>query len=263
MRHKPGKKEFYIGYLEKAPPKTARFMRQVIILILLGVMLAAISITVRQESIGAALFEWGKYRNFQGIFKSTPHPHLLVKRPGNIGVKEPYSYYSLVAPFKWGLSQEILGIFDGQYVSLEGSLLYRKDQTMIEVIPESIKSLGTSERSPTFINNEVDVITMGEFTLTGEIVDSKCYFGMMNPGISKVHRACAVRCISGGIPPVLHVLNSNNNSLYFFLVGEKGETINKKILENVAVTVEVVGNVVRQGDMLVLQTDPNTIKKLN
>jgi hypothetical protein len=28
-------------------------------------------------------------------------------------------------------------------------------------------------------------------TLTGEIVDSKCYLGVMNPGQGKVHRDCA------------------------------------------------------------------------
>ena len=39
--------------------------------------------------------------------------------------------------------------------------------------------------------------------LTGEIVDSKCYLGVMNPGRGKVHRDCASRCVSGGIPPAL------------------------------------------------------------
>ena len=28
-----------------------------------------------------------------------------------------------------------------------------------------------------------------------------CFLGVMKPGRSKPHRACAVRCISGGIPP--------------------------------------------------------------
>ena len=40
------------------------------------------------------------------------------------------------------------------------------------------------------------------FTLIGEIVDSKRYLGVMNPGNGKVHRDCAVRCLSGGIPPI-------------------------------------------------------------
>ncbi len=43
---------------------------------------------------------------------------------------------------------------------------------------------------------------LGAVTLTGEIVDTKCHLGVMNPGEGKVHRDCAVRCISGGAPPV-------------------------------------------------------------
>ena len=41
--------------------------------------------------------------------------------------------------------------------------------------------------------------------LRGEIVDSKCYLGVMNPGEGTVHRDCAARCLSGGLPPMLVV----------------------------------------------------------
>ena len=30
----------------------------------------------------------------------------------------------------------------------------------------------------------------------------KCYLGVINPGNGKVHRDCAVRCLSGGVTPV-------------------------------------------------------------
>jgi len=47
----------------------------------------------------------------------------------------------------------------------------------------------------------------------GEIVDSKC-LGVMTPGQLTTHRACAIRCISGGIPPVLHVRQTNAKILH-------------------------------------------------
>ena len=37
-------------------------------------------------------------------------------------------------------------------------------------------------------------------TLKGEIIDPKCYLGAMKPGGGKTHKACAMRCIAGGIP---------------------------------------------------------------
>jgi hypothetical protein len=44
---------------------------------------------------------------------------------------------------------------------------------------------------------------LGAFTLVGEIVDSKCYLGIMNPGETNPHRECAALCIGGGIPPLI------------------------------------------------------------
>jgi hypothetical protein len=55
-------------------------------------------------------------------------------------------------------------------------------------------------------------VSLGTQTLIGEIVDSKCYLGVMNPGALIPHRACAIRCISGGIPPVLLVRQSDRSA---------------------------------------------------
>lgn len=48
-------------------------------------------------------------------------------------------------------------------------------------------------------------------TLEDEIIDPKCYFGVI-PGKGKIHRSCAIRCISDGIPPVLATTDKNNMS---------------------------------------------------
>ena len=45
----------------------------------------------------------------------------------------------------------------------------------------------------------------GETRLKGEIYDPKCAFGAMKPGFGKPHRSCAIRCISGGVPPILRI----------------------------------------------------------
>jgi hypothetical protein len=38
-------------------------------------------------------------------------------------------------------------------------------------------------------------------SLGGEILDSKCWFGAMQPSDSKVHKACASLCVRGDVPP--------------------------------------------------------------
>jgi hypothetical protein len=84
----------------------------------------------------------------------------------------------------------------------------------------------------------------------------------MNPGELKPHRACAARCISGGIPPVLCVRDDAGRASYFFLVSAAGAPVNQDVLDFVAEPVEVTGEVVRSGDDLVLRADPASYRRL-
>jgi hypothetical protein len=93
-------------------------------------------------------------------------------------------------------------------------------------------------------------------------VDSKCFLGVMNPGNLTPHRACAIRCISGGIPPVLLVRQADGPALYFLLVGARDEPVNRQVLDIVAEPVQISGSVSRQGDLLILRADPATYRRL-
>src|SRR6266478_8397993 len=133
--------EFYIGWQGKAPPAIgSRARRAVVMLLALGVLLGVL-LAVAQRSIGVSVFEWGKVKSFSGILKSQPYPHLLVSRPGTHGAPSSFSSYYLVKPFKFGLDAETANRLDDQMVSLKGTLIYRGNQTMIEVADGSIKPL--------------------------------------------------------------------------------------------------------------------------
>ena len=73
---------------------------------------------------------------------------------------------------------------------------------MIETKPEWIQASAKDERRA---QSDAPYESLGKQTFVGEIVDSKCFLGVMNPGRLTPHRACAIRCISGGVPPVLLV----------------------------------------------------------
>src|SRR5439155_21577652 len=87
--------------------------------------------------------------------------------------------------------------------------------------------------------------------------------GVMNPGALTPHRACAIRCISGGIPPVLLVRQTNGAALYFLLVSRDGHPVNKQVLNIVAEPVEISGEVERQGELLILRADPATYRRVS
>ena len=53
---------------------------------------------------------------------------------------------------------------------------------MIEAVPESIKLDGTGASGPLPSGPAQLATSLGRQTLVGEIVDSKCYLGVMNPG---------------------------------------------------------------------------------
>ena len=100
---------------------------------------------------------------------------------------------------------------------------------------------------------------LGETELKGEIVDSKCYFGVMKPGFGKPHRDCAIRCISGGIPPVLVVKNEKGEAQYFLLTGQNGEPINQEVLPFVGLPVSIKGQLEKMADWYVLKVTPTDI----
>jgi len=256
-----GNDEFYTGWEEKAPAGVGSRVRWAVVLLLALAVALGVILSLAQRTIGVSVFEWGKVKSFSGILKSQPYPHLLVPRPGASDGQAAFSSYYLVKPFKFGIDAETANRLDGSSVSLRGTLIYRGGQTMIEVVAEPIKQAAGGGKNLSTAQI-VSPVSLGEQTLIGEIVDSKCYLGVMNPGALTPHRACAIRCISGGIPPVLLVRQSNGPALYLLLVSRDGKPVNKQVLNLVAEPVSITGEVQRQGDLLILRADPAVYRRL-
>lgn len=265
--------EFYIGWEAKAAPGIGKTVRTVVIALLLLALLAPVILAVSQRMIGASVFEWGNHKTFSGILQTAPYPHLLVPRPGNADGPSRYSTYYLVAPWKFGLDREAIAPLNGKSVMLKGTLIYRGNQTMIETKPEWIQANTSAETVAVGALRRPDAaarrppplpqsVSLGTQTLMGEIVDSKCFLGVMNPGQLTPHRACAIRCISGGVPPVLLVRQKDGPAIYLLLVSAEGKPVNKQVLDMVAEPVEITGEVERQGALLILRADPATYRKL-
>lgn len=241
--------EFYVGYQKEMPDSIARFLRRRVALVLAGVVVLAAGLAASQRPFGKGRFEFGTVRTFEGLVNLHPYPTLLLAKPDGV-----QSRFLLVAPGKFGATS-LFEAWNGRRVKLEGTLIERDGRSMLEVVPDSVSSSDTSEYS-------IDERLVGPFTLRGEIVDSKCYLGVMKPGNLKPHKSCAIRCISGGIPPVLLVRDAEGNAQYFVLTGANGEPLNEFVIPYVAEPVEVSGDVIRTDDLYVLKIDPTTLKRL-
>jgi hypothetical protein len=134
---------------------------------------AGFVLTRGQPQFADSRFEFGVYRDYTGVIEERPYPIL---RSGDAS-------FLLVARGKHGFSEAAKG-WQGKSVRLRGSLIERGPDRMLEVVPGSIHEIATARSGDPAHSND-----LGPVTLRGEIVDSKCYLGVMNPGNGKVHRA--------------------------------------------------------------------------
>jgi len=188
-----------------------------------------------QRPFAPGTFEFQQYRDFSGTLLAEPYPALLI--PGQ-GLP-----WLLVGPGKHGAGD--LRQLAGREVRLRGERIFRPgnqgaDDHMIEMLPGSLSPVGAGDLA-------VAATGLGPMQLTGEIVDSKCYFGVMNPGNGKVHRDCAVRCISGGIPPAFLVRDADGQTATVLLANWKRELLN-----HIAEPVTLRGRLVRFAGRLTL-----------
>ena len=84
-----------------------------------------------------------------------------------------------------------------------------------------------------------------EVTVTGEIIDTKCYLTGMMGGRGPDHEDCAIACIKGGLPPGIV---EDKTGMVYVLVPEKGtKGANEALVKYAAKTVTVKGKVVEKG----------------
>jgi len=245
--------DFYVGYLPKAPQTLASFVRRIVVGLGLLAVSVALVLVLGQMPFANSAFEFGKPRTFEGTIEARPYPALLVARPGETEQEQKYSRYLLVAPGKHG-ADNLVADLAGKQVSLQGHLIYREGGTMVEVAPGSIKLLDAGPAAQAALRD------LGPVTVTGEIVDSKCYLGVMNPGQGKVHRDCAARCLSGGIPPIFVTANEGEQ---FLLIGPDGNALGRDALrEFVAEPLTIRGEMLQRGDSRLLKIDPRELRHM-
>ena len=236
--------EFYIGYQPQSPPGLARRSRAMVRLALLLGVVTVVSLAVSQEPEIPGNFEFGTVRTFEGILIEKPVPMLRVAPPE--GVEGTASPLVLVGFGKAGLPDFARG-HDGARIRANGTLVVQGPHAMIELNdPESFEVLDPNPPA------EESAEALGDVEITGELVDTKCWFGVMRPATGKVHRACAIRCLSGGVPPGILVRDTEGNAAVFMLAGADGEPLEYD-LEWAALAVTARGSLERFGELPVIR----------
>lgn len=182
---------FYVGYL--AMPSGYKRAVRAIVGCMIGVVIgSAAAIAFAQRDPGAAVWDTSNIERFTGTAVIEPFPAVLISQDD--GTVLPH----LVVQMGKVGAQEWLAPHAGNQVSVSGYLLERAGRRVIEVASEQDVEAATS--SP-LIDLPV-VLSSQTIELQGEILDGKCYLGAMKPGDGKAHKACALLCLDGGLPPM-------------------------------------------------------------
>jgi hypothetical protein len=250
--------EFYIGYLPKAPASIASGITRIIIsMILLAICLATL-VAWHQKRFSPATFEYGTRTELEGYIYSLPIPHIVVPIGKNINDKDLYQSVLLVGFGKSGANKTLNGLLTdkerfGQKVILDGTLIYGNGKALLQIDEEStVKVL--NDRMMQMIKFPLEE----KLILTGEILDPKCYFGVMKPGEGKAHRSCAVRCIAGGIPPVF----TSESLEYYLLMDENNEPLNEQVINVVGDHITLEGHTMVWNDWKILKVNSKFLDEL-
>lgn len=251
--------EFYVGYLHPALPHTGRWMRRSVVVAILGSAFAAGLLVGVLRPFDPGFFEFGSPRDYDGVLVMKPVPSLLVERPGVPGGLPGFSRLWLVGPGKGG-ADPLVAALDGQAVHVRAEAVYRDGQTLLKLHEGAITALpADGQDHATAVALASAAKPIGPIELTGEIVDPQCFFGLMKPGYGVPHRACAIRCLAGGVPPVLFSRDANGGPHYHLLLGMNGERINRALLPFAAEPVRLRGTEVAYGETLAIHLDPASL----
>jgi hypothetical protein len=244
---------FFIGWAETPPPDRRFFLRAG-----LGLTAAAgavgFGLAAVQRAPGAGNWDPDAVREWRGIVTAEPYAML---RSGDFGGAPRTALLSCLG--KCGVAARV-GALSGQAVVVRGSLVQRGRHTMIAVdeVGDWIRRDERAAPDPTLAFPALE--PLGEVSLAGEILDSKCWFGAMRPAEGKVHKACASLCIRGGIPPAFFARGTGSRSALMIMTNG-GKAHGPELLPLVADPVRAVGRVFRWGDLLVLDTPPGAIRR--
>jgi hypothetical protein len=151
-----------------------------------------------------------------------------------------------------------LAAYQHHSVSLRGTLLHRDERWMLELAdgPDAIQTKPTMQVIPRPATK-----SLGTQTLRGEVVDSKCYLGAMKPGGGKTHKACAVLCLKGGIPPMFVTRDEQKRETYYLLTSTDGSALTPDCYLFVGDRIEVQGQVEQYGDLKLLRLVAHNIRR--
>lgn len=238
---------FYVGYLPL--PKGLKGTTAALVAILFALIaLDAWLIAKLQPDAGNG--RWADQpTEFVGTLTRDPYPLLRVAKDGLTKT------YVVISEEKRGAEAALEKFADGATIKLTGYEIERAAVGMIQ--------LAATDMSPATAAPVADPPReiQGRVSVKGEIVDSKCWLGVMRPGDGHIHKACASICIRGGIPPMLVTRAEGIPAVMLLTLADGRAVPPALILDFVADPVELSGIIEKRGDLTIFKADLDSLKR--
>ena len=235
---------FYVGYLP-LPGKHRAFLAVLAPLLCVAALGAAGAIAAAQRSPGDAVWDTVTKREWTGVLFDDPYPLLMTEDDGA---------FLVVGMGKFSVHDRVTPAV-GNRVRLSGFLLERDGRRMIELdLAEDAIAVLESAPEARLAETQAQPIT-----LTGEIVDGKCFLGAMKPGDGKGHKSCAVLCIEGGLPAMIASRTTDGRLRMDLLLVDGSTEIPPGVLGLVAEQVTIRGDIRNVGGISIVDARADDI----
>lgn len=246
--------DVFIGWAN-APVADRRFLLMALPLLGLSAAGGAFQLARAMGDPGAGRWDTGAVTRVTGVLAATPYPMLYVEDAGSpFGIRTVL----LVAQGKCTSGLD-LAAAENRAVTASGVLIERGGRRMLEVplmLEKWLEPSAIAVKLP-----PLQVEPLGRATLAGEIMDSKCFFGVMRPSGGKSHKACASLCIRGGIPPSFWARRQDGKESVLLMTDASGAAHGEAILPLVGEPVAAQGEIVRVGDIVQFRADASAFAR--
>lgn len=226
---------FFIGWSGRSVVPQLGFLALVLLSLLLGFGALAFALGVTVDDPGGGNFTGDK--DITGVLVAEPYPMIVTDNDHHTVL--------LSGGGKRGVAAEARPL-DGKHVHATGAGVKRGDRDLLLV--DRLQKLD-GDAAP------VQRQPLGSWRLTGAICDGKCSLGVMRPGTTVVHKACANVCLIGGVPPVFITTTPVLGSRYLLMGDPQDHALPDAVRNYVAITTRLDGTLERIGDALVFRTD--------
>ena len=255
--HAHDEDDMFIGW--RGPPMVDR--RFLLAALPLGLALGAggaYSVASNLSDPGPGAWMTGDTHSVTGYLSNDPYP--LIRVPdanAPFGVRT----YLVFAEQKCTSALTLDGV-TARPITASGVLIERRARRALEVPIFLDKWLRDADLPTDAAVANPTPEPLGEAILSGQIMDSKCFFGVMRPARGRTHKACASLCIRGGVPPSFWVRASDGREAVLLMTDANGGPLNDAILPLVAEPVRAAGRLVRVGDLLQFRADAAAFERL-